>query len=105
MAVTALGVVVVMVLVERGRGGMVVMVRVERGRGGMVVMVRVDRGSGGLAVMVGFAVADVAGIPERSVVSLGGALSAHMSPTVRKRSAPTAGSHIGVFGSGGGGGP
>lgn len=39
-----------------------------------------------------------------SVGSLGGVVSAHHSPTLRKSTAPTAGSHIGVAGSGGAGG-
>ena len=40
-----------------------------------------------------------------SVFSLAGELKPHTSPAVRNKTAPSAGSHIGVFGSSGGGGP
>jgi hypothetical protein len=46
-----------------------------------------------------------AGMGIVSVGSLGGVDSAHKSPTERKTSAPTPGNHIGVLGSGSGGGP
>ena len=58
-----------------------------------------------VAFVVGAAVAEPAGIAERSVVSFGGVVSAQASPALRNSRAPTAGSHMGVFGSGGGGGP
>lgn len=58
-----------------------------------------------VAAAVVAAVAEPAGIAERSALSAGGVVSAQARPAVKKRSAPTAGSHIGVLGSGGGGGP
>jgi len=60
-----------------------------------------DGAGGGAAVVVGAPLAEPAGIAERSAVSFGGVVSAQARPAVRNSSAPTAGSHIGVFGSGG----
>ena len=57
------------------------------------------------AVGGGAAEADGSGVAIVSVGSFGGGESAQNSPTVKKRSAPTAGSQSGVLGSGGGGGP
>jgi len=52
-----------------------------------------------------FSVAVAAVVPVEDAVSPDDPQIAQISPTLRKSAAPTAGNHIGVFGSGGGGGP